>query len=153
MSTAARGSVIGIDHGEKRTGFAVVDALRIAIEPLDVHHGPGDGDALIDEVAQLIDERTVECLVVGYPYNMDGSAGPRAAAVDAFIARLERRFPHLAIVRRDERLSTKEAEDELRQAGHHGAARKARRDSWSARVILRDWIRAGEPREPSQGPE
>ena len=51
----------------------------------------------------------------------------------------------MAVTRQDERLSTKEAEALLRDAGHFGEERKARRDSWSALVILRDWIAAGEP--------
>jgi hypothetical protein len=33
----------------------------------------------------------------------------------------------------------------LRESGHHGSERKARRDSWSALVLLRDWIDSGEP--------
>jgi RNase H-fold protein (predicted Holliday junction resolvase) len=35
----------------------------------------------------------------------------------------------------------------LKEAGHHGEDRKARKDSMSAVVILRDWIEAGEPLE------
>ncbi|MCP3917018.1 MAG: Holliday junction resolvase RuvX [bacterium] len=141
-----RASVLAIDHGEKRTGFAVADALRIGVEPLGVHHGAGDGEELLDYVERLMHDRDVECIVVGYPFNMDGTSGPRTKAVDAFLARLAERLPGVPLVRRDERLSTKEAEDALREAGHHGKERKARRDSWSAMVILRDWIRAGEPR-------
>ena len=36
-------------------------------------------------------------------------------------------------------------EDLLHEAGFHGDDMKARRDSWSALVLLRDWIETGEP--------
>ena len=75
---------------------------------------------------------------------MDGSAGGRARLVDAFIEKLQRRLPGIPCVRQDERLTTKEAEERLRKAGHHGPARKARRDSWSAWVLLEDWLRSEE---------
>ena len=46
------------------------------------------------------------------------------------------------MVAQDERLSTKEAEELLRDAGHRGREARQMRDSWSALVILRDWLRA-----------
>lgn len=138
-------AVIAIDHGSRRTGFAVVDALRIAPQPLDVFHGPGDGDELLEHVEGLLEERTVGVFVVGVPYGPQGETGARANEVLAFAGNLTRRFPDIAVVRYDERLSTKAAEDLLREAGHHGRARRERRDSWSALVILRDWLSAGEP--------
>ena len=46
----------------------------------------------------------------------------------------------------DERLTTKEAESRLVEAGHTGARRKAAKDAWSAAVLLEDWVRSGEPR-------
>ena len=131
--------MLAIDHGTKRTGFAATDALRIATFALDPFHGPGDGDALLDHVAKLCDERTVATFLVGYPWNMDGSRGGRARDVDAFVARLRERFPAVEIVLHDERLTSKAADDLLVESGHTGAERKARRDSWSALVLLRDW--------------
>ena len=145
----APGGVLAIDHGTKRTGFAVVDALRIASHALDPWHGAGSSDALVAHVAKLCDERTIATFLVGFPYNMDGSEGPRAADVKLFGERLQKRFPAIEIVPWDERLTTKAAEELLREAGYHGDERKARKDSWSALVLLRDWIESGEPRRPT----
>lgn len=135
---------LGVDHGTRRTGFAAADPARILVTPLEA--AEGDDGRVVDAVAELREERDVGTLVVGYPLNMDGAAGPRAAEVDAFIARVVERFPDLEVVRQDERLTTREAEERLRDAGFHGAERKSRVDSWSAMVLLEDWIRAGEPR-------
>jgi putative holliday junction resolvase len=139
----ARKGAIAIDHGTKRTGFAATDAARLLVSPLHAVTG-GDAEALA-ALAALLDERDVSHVVVGYPFNMDGTKGGRAAEVERFIDALAARFPGLVVVRQDERLSTKEAEERLKDAGHFGDARKARKDAWSAMVLLEDWIAAGEP--------
>ena len=140
-----RKAVIAIDHGTKRCGFASADALRIVTQPLDPYRGPGDSPLLLESIAALLREREVEVFVVGLPLNMDGSAGPRAVEVERFMAALAQRFPEVRVIPYDERLTTKAAEDLLREAGHRGAEARARRDSWSALVLLRDWLASGEP--------
>ncbi|MEM6672709.1 MAG: Holliday junction resolvase RuvX [Planctomycetota bacterium] len=146
MAAERRRAALGVDHGTKRTGLAVADPTRIVVTPLGAVSG-SDADVL-DEIERLLEERDVEHLIVGYPLHMSGRKGKRVDEVDAFIRAAEARFPRLVVVRRDERLSTKEAEERLREAGHHGAERRSRRDAWSALVLLEDWIRDGEP-----GPE
>jgi len=139
---AASGAVLAIDHGTRRTGFALADALRITSEPLTTFHGAGDGDELLDFIASLLADRQVSVIVVGQPLNMDGTVGPRAKDVARFCERLSERFPSPEIALVDERLSTKEAESRLVEAGHTGQDRKDRRDSWSAMILLEDWLRA-----------
>jgi len=139
------GAVIAVDHGGRRTGFASSDPLRIATRPLDVWEGEGDAPELLERVAELVEEHGADTVVVGLPYNMDGSVGPRGVEVLAFMARLRERLPAARVLPQDERLSTKEAEALLADAGHHGESRKARLDAWSALVLLRDWIEQGEP--------
>jgi putative Holliday junction resolvase len=139
------GAVLAIDVGTRKTGFAVADALRIVAQPLDGVRAGEDDPELLDHVARLLDERDVDTLLVGLPRNMDGSEGGRAVAVRAFAARLGARFPGLRVVPWDERLTTKAAEELLREAGYGGRAAKERKDSWSALVLLRDWMESGEP--------
>lgn len=139
-------SALAIDHGTKRTGFAVTDPLRITTQALETFHGTEE-TALLERIAALCSERVVGAFVLGLPYNMDGSEGPRAAEVRAFAARLMARFPRVRIGYQDERLSTKAAEELLKEAGMHGEERRAKKDSMAALVILRDWIEAGEPLE------
>jgi putative Holliday junction resolvase len=138
--------VLAIDHGTKRCGFAVADALRISSQALEPWRGPGDESELFRRIDALLAERDVRTFLVGLPLNMDGTSGGRAADVLAFVARLAQRFPRVEVVTWDERLTTKAAEDLLRESGHRGADARARRDSWSALVLLRDWIESGEPR-------
>jgi putative holliday junction resolvase len=140
----ARG-VIAIDHGAKRTGFAVADGLRIAVVPLEPFAGGGSSDALLEHIAELLEERDVDTLLVGYPLRADGSKSARTLEVDRFVESLARRFPGIRVVRRDEHSTTREADLLLADEGYRGAERKRRRDSWSALVLLRDWIASGEP--------
>jgi len=137
------GGVLAIDHGDKRVGFAVADPLRIATQPLERWSGQGE---LLDHVGAMLAEREISVLLVGLPVNMDGSDGPRAAIVRAFAKMLAARFPAQEVVLYDERLTTKAAEDLLRESGVPVAKRREQRDSASALVLLRDWIASGEPR-------
>lgn len=142
------GGVLAIDWGERKSGFASIDALRIAPTVLDACR-TSDAGALLEHVAALLEERSIDTLLVGLPLHADGSAGERAAATRAFARRLAARFPALAIRLHDEHLTTKEAESRLQAAGHRGREISARRDGWSALVLLEDWLAAGEPLGPS----
>jgi putative Holliday junction resolvase len=136
-----RGGTLALDHGDKRTGLAYADALGITTTPLEPFRGPGDSRALLDRVADVLTERDVAVVVVGLPLHADGSESPRCAVVRAFAARLRERFPDLAIELVDEHLTSKAAEERLREAGYDARESRARRDSWSALVLLEDWLR------------
>jgi len=136
---SARG-VLALDHGEKKSGFAATDMLRIAREPLGVVRHGGDEGALLAYIEALLAERTIGTLVVGLPLNQDGSRGPGALRIEALCTRLAARFPGLTVETWDEHLTTKEAESRLRALGASGREIKAERDAWSALVILDDWL-------------
>jgi putative Holliday junction resolvase len=140
----ARGGVLAIDHGTKRSGFAWVDALRIAPVPLDAFEG--SAAALAEHVARLLAERDARVVLVGLPQHMQGGEGARAAEVRAFARELATRHPALEVVLHDERLTTKAAEELLREADVPRRDRRRLKDSLAALVLLRDWIEAGEPR-------
>lgn len=142
MPSPRSGSVIAIDHGEKRTGFAVTDALRLTIEPLPPYHGDGDGEGLLTHIANLAAERDLAALLIGIPLNADGSESGQSAKVRAFAERLATRLPEVPQHFVDEHLTSKEAEARLVEAGYVGAQRKARRDSWSALVMLEEWVQS-----------
>lgn len=139
-------AVLAVDHGTKKTGFASTDALRTAEWPLDCWHGPGDGAELLEHIAELIEERSARTLLVGLPLNMDGTESGRSKDVREFIERARARLSGVEVIPFDERLTTRAAAELLQEAGFHGEDRKVRLDSWSALVLLRDWLETGEPR-------
>ncbi len=126
-----KAGVLAIDHGTKRTGFAVVDGLRIAAHALDGWRGAGGEEEMLAHVGGLLAERDVAVLLVGLPLDMSGGEGARAAEVRAFGRRLAARFP---------------GQELLREIGSSQDERRRRKDSFAALVLLRDWIASGEPR-------
>lgn len=139
------GAVLAIDLGARKTGFAVADATRVAVQPLETVRLPEGSDELLAHVAGLLEERDVDVLLVGLPLSDYGEEPPRARASRAFAERLRARFPACDVRLHDEHLTTREAEALLREAGYRGKEARERRDAWSALVLLRDWIASGEP--------
>lgn len=138
---------LGIDYGEKRIGLAWGDELGVAT-PLEAAT-EGTLESRLERIEKVIRERSATELVVGYPYNMDGSVGFKAQEVDGFIALLEERFG-LPVRRVDERLSSHAAQQSL---GLHGRReRELRRtgvlDSAAAALILQDWLDQHIPVDP-----
>lgn len=137
---------LGIDYGEKRIGLAYGDELGVAAPlPAAVEANP---ESRLQHIAQLVAGRSITDLVVGYPYNMDGSVGFKAQEVDAFIALLEERFG-LPVHRMDERLTSHRMESDLQLSGKR--ERQLRRsgvvDSGAAALILQDWLSMNLPVE------
>jgi len=144
---------LGIDYGEKRIGLAAGDDdVRLAL-PIPPAVQPAV-EARFEQIGEEIERRGVTALVVGYPYNMDGSIGFKAKEVDAFIGELEKRFG-LPVHRTDERLTSRAAEAQMagtkparkRQKQSIKARQTERRsgrlDSRAAALILQDYLDAG----------
>jgi putative Holliday junction resolvase len=138
---------LGIDYGEKRIGLSFADALRVAM-PLPALLVSGES-AQVKAVLDVIRTRGVTAVVVGYPLNMDGSAGSRACIVDAFASKLAE-ASGLPVHKVDERLSSHQVEADLNSWGLGGkkktirARQQARKtgdvDSRAATLILQDFL-------------
>ena len=129
---------LGIDYGTKRIGLAWADELGIA---LPIGAVPGvDDQSYLDRIADLIEVKEVNELIVGYPIHMDGTVGVRAKEVDVFIATLEKSFA-MPVHRVDERLTSLAAEESL---GVQSKKKKKKNlgkiDASAAGIILRDFI-------------
>lgn len=138
--------VLAIDLGTRKTGFAVADALRLSITLLPCARIDGTSDALLEHVAALLAERDVDTLLVGWPLNMDGTPSGQSEYTGRFVERLQPRFPTLAVVTYDERLTSKAAEERLREEGASFREMLKHRDSAAAAVLLQDWVASGEPK-------
>lgn len=128
---------LAIDYGHKRTGLAIGDdQMRMAL-PLDMWAGITTVQ-LVARVKELARQERISRIVMGYPYNMDGSVGPQAKLVDGIIAQLEA-ATGLPVTRMDERLTSAEAEGRL--AGHFTRLQKRQRvDALAAAAILQDYL-------------
>ncbi len=129
---------MGLDVGSKKIGVAVTDPLKMTARPLttflrrDLAH-----DAR--EILQLTCEQQVDKLIVGRPSHLGGEASATADLIQQLIQRLEQ-ICSLQIQWVDERLSTKEAEQLMAEAGLKLTEQKKRRNEFAAAVILRRYL-------------
>lgn len=126
--------VLGFDYGLKRIGVAVGQTLTASATALKVIPTVKRGQPDWDVVAELIREWQPNALVVGIPYNMDGSEHDLTKAARKFERELIARFK-LPVHEVDERLTTVEA--------HEGRGKAAGKnlDHHAAAVIVTDWLR------------
>ena len=135
---------LGIDYGRKRIGLAFADEVGVSV-PIPAILGT-DLEGWQDALAVVVEVRKAEELVVGYPLNMDGSAGTRAREVDVFEAELKKLFG-LPVHKSDERLTTHAAGEGIKVSRKRMPARETGElDSAAASLILRDFL---EERNPS----
>lgn len=130
--------VMAIDYGDARTGVAVSDALGWMTGTTTVIHS-WNPEKTAAEVAKLYRASGAERLVMGFPRNMDGSEGPRAALYRDFAALLERTLG-VPVVLWDERRTTVEAHQILSENNYHGKKRKNTVDAVAASLILEGYL-------------
>ena len=140
---AARGEVIlAFDYGARRIGVAVGQTTTGTASPAGVITVSQQPDWAAIE--RCIREWTPRRLLVGLPYNMDGSETVLTGACRGFAKELAQRFG-LPVEFVDERLTSAAATTELREARRSGArTRRVRRediDANAARLILETWLR------------
>jgi putative holliday junction resolvase len=136
--------VLAFDYGLKRIGIASGDTLTRTAAPRGTFaNSPSGPDwSGIDREVKLLGP---DLLVVGAPYNDDGSPGRIAGLATAFAQELTQRYG-LNVERMDEGYSSTEADSLLRQQRASGQRRKSVRkgdvDSAAAAVILESWLEA-----------
>jgi putative Holliday junction resolvase len=130
--------ILGIDYGNKRVGVAVSDALGWTAQPLDTLAMHGHQE-LLTEIKAYLEKYDVEKIVVGMPFNMDGSRGKRAEITQAFINFLKNNL-ELPIVIQDERLTTSQAKNILLEADVSRKGRKKVIDKMAAALILQSYL-------------
>ena len=130
--------VLAIDYGDARTGIAVSDALGMIVGQTTVIHSRS-AQKTAQEIARRVRECGAERLVMGFPRNMDGSEGPRAALYRDFAALVEAACK-MPVVLWDERRTTVEAHQILSQQNYHGKKRKNTVDAVAASLILEGYL-------------
>lgn len=140
--------ILGLDYGHKRIGLAFADELGVAFPiPAAVENSV---EARLNHITLEIERRKPDMLLIGYPYNMDGTASQKMKEVDAFIEILKSRFS-LPVDTSDERLSSFQAEADLEAFAPKksrkktiAARQKYRRsgdiDSRAIAIVLQDYI-------------
>ena len=132
------GRIVAIDYGQKRTGLAVTDELKIIATGLTTVR-------TVDVLTFLKDyakRNPVECFVVGEPKQMDNTASGSSVFIEPFVKTLKSVFPEIPVKRADERFTSLIASRTIREAG---LKKKDRRDKGlvdtvSATIILQSYM-------------
>ncbi len=130
--------LLGLDFGKKRIGVAICDELGMTAQGLAVIERKNKKRDL-ETIAHYIRSYNVEKIIIGYPLRLDGTPGLQCEEVDRFILSLESLIS-IPIIRWDETLSTKDAEEILRTANVKAKKRKTVVDKIAAGMILRRYM-------------
>lgn len=131
---------LGVDLGRARIGLALADDVLRTARPLETVVRRGEG-ADLARLRELAETWEVTRAVVGLPLNMDGTEGSSARLARAFAARLAAALA-VPVDLFDERLSTFEAEQRLRERGVSAREQRPLIDAEAAAVILQGWLEA-----------
>ena len=109
--------IMGLDYGSKTVGVAVSDLLGITAQGVETITREDENKLrkTCARIEELIREYEIEAIVLGYPKNMNNTAGDRAEKTEQFKEMLERRTG-LTVILWDERLTTVASERILQEA-------------------------------------
>jgi putative Holliday junction resolvase len=132
------GRILAVDYGKKRIGLAVTDPLQLIAVTL----ATVSPDEIFVFLEDYFSREKIDCMVIGYPRQMDNTESETVVYLKPFIKKLRRNFPDLDLQFFDERFTTKIAQQSLVEAG---ASRKVRRDKSikdqiSAVIILNSFL-------------
>ncbi len=141
MTATAEGMVVlGFDFGMRRIGVAIGNLVTATAAPLETIHCSGSE---WEAISSFIDEWQPRALIVGLPYNADGTESVMTRRARRFARQLNGSFG-LPVHLVDERWTSREAAADLRQQRRSGARRKRVQpdeiDRQAARLILESWL-------------
>ncbi len=130
--------LLGIDYGTKRVGLALSDGLGLLAHPYATLTRT-TRERLFTEVLAIIAKENVQAVVLGLPLGLDGQETEATRQVRNFAASLARRV-NVPIHFENEALSSKAAEEQLRQARLRGKKQLEALDQQAAAIILSDYL-------------
>lgn len=130
--------IMAIDYGDARTGVAISD-LTGSIVGTTLVVPSYNREKTLAQLKELVRQHGVTELVMGFPKNMDGTEGPRAALYREFAGLLQE-ATGLEPVLWDERRTTVDAHRILSDNNRHGKKRKQTVDAVAASLILEGYL-------------
>lgn len=129
---------MGIDYGDKRIGVAFTDLLCVISTAYDVIKNESEQKSL-EILTRLAKEKEVDEIIIGLPLNMQGEENERTKITREFGEKLSN-YSLLPVVYEDERLTSVEAEEMLKERKLKWEKRKEVIDMISAQLILQSYL-------------
>ncbi len=131
--------IMAFDFGTQKMGMAVGQSMIESANPLALFPMK-DGIPHWDELLKIVKQYQPTLFLVGLPLNMDDSESELSTRARKFARRLQHQT-NINTLMVDERLSTREARDELEHYQAQGRAKKLAADSIAAALFIQSWYR------------
>ena len=130
--------ILAIDYGMKRTGIAVTDELQIIASGLTTVKTSD----IFNFLKEYTEKEQVELFLIGEPKQLNNTASESEVLITPFIAKLKKQYPNTAILRIDERFTSKLAFKTMVDSGLKKKQRKNKAliDEISATIILQSYL-------------
>lgn len=130
-----QGVRLGVDVGTVRIGIARSDPQGILALPVETLHRADDGTEL-ERLTQIAREFDAIEVVVGLPRHLKGGEGISAKGARRYARRIADSLPGVRVCLVDERLSSNQAHQRLRESGVPERDHREVVDQVAAQVIL-----------------
>jgi putative Holliday junction resolvase len=131
--------IVGIDYGQARIGVALSDPSQIIASPLTTIQNKKKLEEVVKEFLSVLKDYSIEEIVIGMPFQLDGKIGTSAQEVLRFVEALKEQTT-LPIKTWDERLTTQQTERVMKAGNVSRKKRMKVIDSACATLILQNYL-------------
>lgn len=128
--------ILGVDPGTKRCGLAISDSTQSMAFP---RPAIARDELTLSRLKALVEEESVGTVVIGRPVALSGKETASTVDADGFFAEV-REYVAVPVVQWDERLTTRDAQKSLSEAGLSTKASRERIDSAAAVIMLQNYL-------------
>lgn len=132
------GRILSLDLGTKKIGVAVSDEMRIIASPVRTIERIGWKKLLL-QIRGIIEEFDAQAMVIGLPYNFDGTESEMSAEARRIARNLSLSID-IPVYLQDERATSYEAKSRLWERGVSLKDTRKFVDSEAAAIILSDFL-------------
>ena len=134
------GKILGLDLGTRTIGIAVSDSMEMIASALETYRfRDSDFDRALKRVKEIVYDKKIYKIVLGYPKHMNGDVGEKALLCESFRDKLIESLG-IEVVLVDERWTTKLATNRLFEFDLSRNKRKQIIDKMAAVVILQNYL-------------
>ena len=134
--------ILGLDLGTRTIGIAISDNLEMIASAVETYRlKENDFESAIKRVEEIVKQKDVKKIVLGFPKHMNGDVGDKALMCKDFGDKLKKLL-NIEVIMEDERWTTKLATNRLLEFDLSRNKRKKIIDSMAAVVILQNYLDA-----------
>lgn len=138
--------IMAFDFGTQKMGVAVGQSTIESSNPLALFPMK-DGIPIWENLLKIVNQWQPDLFLVGLPLNMDDSESDLSRRARKFARRLKHQT-NIETLMVDERLTTREARDDLEHYQSQGRGKNLAADSLAAALFIDSWYRHPEGLKP-----